>query len=85
MLESAVPVQAGRTLDYDLLSHLFLMAYDGFVINQRLNDLRDIERLVDTVCDMMMEPTRSAAPDERPVTKPKASRTRQKRAVQQDT
>lgn len=74
MLESTVPAQAGRTVDYDLLSHLFLMAYDGFVINRRLNDLRDIERLVDTVCDIMMEPVRPAAVDERSTEKPKTTR-----------
>ena len=80
MLESAVPAQAGRPVDYDLLSHLFLMAYDGFVINRRLNDLRDIERLVDTVCDMMLPslPVRASDPDHRPVVKPKALRTKLK-------
>jgi AcrR family transcriptional regulator len=54
MLESAVAARAGRTVDYDLLSHLFLMAYDGFVINRRLNDLRDIEKLVESVCEMLL-------------------------------
>ena len=83
MLESAVPAPAGRSVDYDLLSHLFLMAYDGFVINRRLNDLRDIERLVDTVCDMMLEPTQPAAAEERPATKP--TRVKQRRVLQQDT
>lgn len=83
MLESAVPAQADRTIDFDLLSHLFLMAYDGFVINRRLNDLRDIERLVDTVCDMMMPPapaTRASDTEPRPAARPKAARERQKRA-----
>ncbi len=54
MLESALPRGETRSVDYDLLSHLFLMAYDGFVINRRLNDLRDIERLVEIVCDMLL-------------------------------
>lgn len=57
MLESAVPAQPGGAVDYDLLSHLFLMAYDGFVINRRLNDLRDIERLVEVVCDLLLTST----------------------------
>jgi hypothetical protein len=30
------------------------MAYDGFVINRRLNDLRDIERLSDAMCDLIL-------------------------------
>jgi AcrR family transcriptional regulator len=87
MLESAVPVRDGRAVDYDLLSHLFLMAYDGFVINRRLNDLRDIERLVDTVCDMMLPPnppTRAPETDDRPAAKPRASRARQRRTSRQD-
>jgi AcrR family transcriptional regulator len=54
MLRECVPAGIERDFNYDLLSHLFLMAYDGFVINRRLNDLRDIEQLVDTVCDMIL-------------------------------
>ncbi len=82
MLESAVSAQAGRPIDYDLLSHLFLMAYDGFVINRRLDDLRDIERLVETVCDMMMAPS-SGDTDVPPVAKPK--RARRSRILPQET
>lgn len=87
MLESAIPPQAGRSIDYDLLSHLFLMAYDGFVINRRLNDLRDIERLVETVCDMMMpatDPERAVDIDRRPATRTKASRTKRERSDQHE-
>jgi AcrR family transcriptional regulator len=83
MLESAVPAQPGRAVDYDLLSHLFLMAYDGFVINRRLNDLRDIERLVENVCEMLLPSARSEqAPgiDETSSTSPQAARTKRKRA-----
>ena len=87
MLESAIPAQAGRSIDYDLLSHLFLMAYDGFVINRRLNDLRDIERLVETVCDMMMpttQPERAVDIDRPTMTRTKASRTKRERSDQHD-
>lgn len=87
MLESAIPAQAGRSIDYYLLSHLFLMAYDGFVINRRLNDLRDIERLVETVCDMMMpasHPERVGDIDRRPATRTKASRTKRERSDQHE-
>lgn len=79
MLEDAVPEADRRVADYELLSHLFLLAYDGFVINRRLNDVRDIERLVDTVCDMMIEP---AAPVRlASQTKPKAARAKSRRSV----
>jgi AcrR family transcriptional regulator len=51
MLKAALPdVQ----VDHDALSTLFIMAYDGFVINRRLNDLRDIERLSNALCDVLL-------------------------------
>jgi AcrR family transcriptional regulator len=53
MLKAALPeVQ----VDHDALSTLFIMAYDGFVINRRLNDLRDIERLSNAMCDLLLGP-----------------------------
>ena len=54
MLGTIMPPCSGKTIDYALLPNLFMMAYDGFVINRRLNDLRDIENLVETICDMML-------------------------------
>jgi len=56
MLKSAIPPDPRGPINYDLLPNLFMMAYDGFVINRRLNDLRDIERLVDTMCDILLGP-----------------------------
>jgi AcrR family transcriptional regulator len=56
MLKTALPYDAKRRINYDLLPNLFLMAYDGFVINRRLNDLRDIDQLVDTICDIILGP-----------------------------
>jgi AcrR family transcriptional regulator len=46
--------EAGRDIDYEVLPNLIMMAYDGFVMNRRLNDLRDIERLADTMCDLLL-------------------------------
>lgn len=56
MLKSTIPTDPRHPINYDLLSNLFLMAYDGFVINRRLNDIRDIEMLVDTMCDIILGP-----------------------------
>jgi len=53
MLRDALPGKSGDDA-YAVLSNLFLMAYDGFVINRRLNDLRDIERMSDTLCDILL-------------------------------
>jgi AcrR family transcriptional regulator len=52
MLNAALP-EDGR-VDYEVLPNLFMMAYDGFVINRRLNDLRDIERLTEALCDIIL-------------------------------
>ncbi|MBV8835512.1 MAG: TetR/AcrR family transcriptional regulator [Alphaproteobacteria bacterium] len=46
--------EAGRDIDYAVLPNLIMMAYDGYVMNRRLNDLRDIDRLADAMCDMML-------------------------------
>ena len=46
--------EAKRDIDYEVLPNLIMMAYDGFVMNRRLNDLRDIERLCDTMCDLLL-------------------------------
>ena len=51
MLSSALPQ---GPINYDLLPNLFMMAQDGFVINRRLNDIRDMEGLVDTMCKILM-------------------------------
>ena len=59
MLEGALPADGAR-IDYDVLPNLFMMAYDGFVINRRLNDLRDIERLSDAMCDILLGPAGDA-------------------------
>ena len=53
MLREALPGKNGDEASA-VLSNLFLMAYDGFVINRRLNDLRDIERMSDTLCDILL-------------------------------
>ena len=57
MLGTIMPTRYRRAINYTLLPNLFMMAYDGFVINRRLNDLRDIEILVETLCDMMLGPS----------------------------
>lgn len=47
---------SGREIDCETISTLFIMAYDGFVINRRLNDLRDIERMSNSMCDILLGP-----------------------------
>jgi len=59
LLKQAVPADPARPLNYDLLPNLLMMAYDGFVINRRLNDLRDIEMMAEAMCDLILGPTKS--------------------------
>ena len=54
MIKAALPEVP---VDHDALSTLFIMAYDGFVINRRLNDLRDVERLAAALCDILLGPS----------------------------
>ncbi len=56
MLNTALPQDGPGRVDYEVLPNLFMMAYDGFVINRRLNDLRDIERLTEALCDIILGP-----------------------------
>jgi hypothetical protein len=58
MLNTLLPDADARRIDYDVLPNFFMMAYDGFVINRRLNDLRDIERLCNAMCDIILGPNR---------------------------
>jgi AcrR family transcriptional regulator len=54
MLNAVLPDNGAGPINYDVLPNLFMMAYDGFVINRRLNDLRDIERLSEAMCDIIL-------------------------------
>jgi AcrR family transcriptional regulator len=55
LLCDALQVDGDTQVDCDAMSTMFIMAYDGFVINRRLNDLRDIERLADATCDVLLK------------------------------
>jgi AcrR family transcriptional regulator len=61
MLKAALPASRRGGINYDLLPNLLLMAYDGFVINRRLNDIRDIEALVEMMCDILLGSVRKKA------------------------
>jgi AcrR family transcriptional regulator len=54
LLIDVLPTSDAKPIDHNALSTLFIMAYDGFVINRRLNDLHDIERLSDAMCDILL-------------------------------
>lgn len=60
LLQEVLPARRRHLLKGDFVSHLFLMAFDGFVINRRLGDMRDIDALIDIVCGMMLSAPRTA-------------------------
>ncbi len=53
MLKQALPRSRRRYADV-LVGNLLLMAYDGYVINRRLGDLRDYAKLADIVADLLL-------------------------------
>jgi AcrR family transcriptional regulator len=60
MLNTALPADPRNVIEYDHLPRLFMMAYDGFIINRSLNDHRNIEQLVEAMCDIMLGPRAGA-------------------------
>ena len=55
LLAEALAVTGATPVDCSAMSTLFIMAYDGFVINRRLNDLRDLEQLSAATCDVLLK------------------------------
>jgi AcrR family transcriptional regulator len=53
MLAKALPRARRRYADV-LVGNLLLMAYDGYVINRRLGDLRDYEKLAEIMTDLLL-------------------------------
>lgn len=61
MFRSALPSRRHDLLEGDLLANLCLMAFDGFVINRRLQDLRDTGQMIDLVVDLLQGPDEISA------------------------
>lgn len=53
MLAKVLPRSRRRFADA-LVANILLMAYDGYVINRRLGDLRDYEGLADVMTDLLL-------------------------------
>jgi hypothetical protein len=53
MLAKALPRSRRRYAD-PLVGNILLMAYDGYVINRRLGDLRDYAKLADIMADLLL-------------------------------
>lgn len=53
MLAKALP-RSRRRYAHVLVGNLLLMAYDGYVINRRLGDLRDYDKLAEIMADLLL-------------------------------
>lgn len=62
MLATALPEDRTDLAARGFLSNLLVMAYDGFVINRRIGDLRDLDSLVEDVCSLVYGAETAARP-----------------------
>ncbi|MGF6970843.1 AcrR family transcriptional regulator [Paraburkholderia sp. WC7.3g] len=62
-LDAAAAARGGSRIDDAMLSRLIWMAFDGFVINRRLGDVRDAEAVASLIAAPVLEaPATSRAP-----------------------
>jgi len=54
LLRESLPPHRHALLEGNLYAHVLWMAFDGFVVNQRIGDLRDVERIADLFVDMLL-------------------------------
>lgn len=62
LLKDALPPERLAALGGDLFAHVIWMAFDGFVINQRIGDRRDIQRIAQLTTSLLLgEPPQETA------------------------
>ncbi|MCA1326870.1 TetR/AcrR family transcriptional regulator [Herbaspirillum sp. alder98] len=72
LIAECLPEEQAHLVQDDLLAHVIWMAFDGFVINQHLGDLRDIGSIADIMTNLLMDggvrttANEEAAPVKRP-------------------
>ncbi|WP_233836716.1 TetR/AcrR family transcriptional regulator [Paraburkholderia sp. ZP32-5] len=54
MIIDSLPPERRHIAESKLLSHIIWMAFDGFVINQRIGDIRDGDALADLMIDLLL-------------------------------
>ena len=63
LIRESLPEERRALAADNRLAHLTWMAFDGFVINWRLGDVRDTEGIVELLCDLLLgESTVAARP-----------------------
>jgi AcrR family transcriptional regulator len=56
LIAENLPEERRHILRDRLFAHVAWMAFDGFAINQRIGDLRDIEAIADIMTDLLLGP-----------------------------
>lgn len=54
LLVESLPPERANVVHGDLLAHLIWMAFDGFVINHRIGDERDIDKISAMMADLLL-------------------------------
>lgn len=54
LLIESLPPERHHLLKDSSIAYLIIMAFDGFVINARIEEVEDINLLVDRVCDLLL-------------------------------
>ena len=56
LLRDSLPEMRRHLVDDGLLAHVAWMAFDGFAINRRLGDIRDVAAMADRMTDLLLGP-----------------------------
>jgi AcrR family transcriptional regulator len=62
LITENLPAERRHILHHHLFAHVAWMAFDGFAINQRIGDLRDVEAIADTMTELLLGPETADAP-----------------------
>lgn len=60
MIQESLPPERCHIVDDRLLAHVIWMAFGGFVINQRIGDVRNVGPIADMMIDLLPGPRQAA-------------------------
>lgn len=56
MMIECLPVEKQARFNQQLFAHIIWMAFDGFVINRRINDVRDMNEIAEMMTELLLGP-----------------------------
>lgn len=56
MMMECLPDEKRSRFNLRLFTHIIWMAFDGFVINRRINDVRDMNEIADMMTNLLLGP-----------------------------